>query len=541
MYEKLKESEIEFMEYFYNPIALKEVLFPENIKSPHIWLDDDYQPVKLRAYQYAWQNYMHMYAPDNRLKPEENFEKIKNSGICFNIGARNTGKSWDFIQLDAIINIIYGAGRETCCGSATQSFLTKVLKPVLNLASNHPFFEIFKQSGKSEGIRAGNDISIDTKHGHVFYGKNEKIESLEPGTAFHGLHYDILQYEETHYMSEKGEEKRIDSGCSTGWIPRFSGIPDIRIGSPLGKILSKEENQKLICRLPQSVREDWTEETKKARIEEYNGESSLAFKLNCLGEIIIGAEGYWDLERIKKKCLNKDRKIKQFDIDKKRFENFREHIILTRLPAEQIYCCADIGMGGRPTEIIIIFYNGKKYRVEYNITLNKLTAREQAKIFAYIYKKMGSCFIGVDCTTDYGILDYLEKDFKIPKIHLYPVKLTKNIDIAFEKNEYGRMVRDRQGQLIIKKMVAIDHAMNQLEYLFYEGLMDLPVCNKFWKEFSSFLVISSGLRNTYDTSSTDDLHQSYQVFAIVRWEYEFQTLINKNNKNISSDDCLGYI
>lgn len=538
MHEKLKESDIEFMEHFYNPVALKEVLFPENIKAPHEWLDEDYKPMRLRSYQYAWQNYMPMFADDDRLSPEDNFQKIKNVGTCYNIGARNTGKSWDFIQLDAIINILYGAGKETCCGSATQQFLNKVISPILNLARNHPFLNIYKQTGKSEGIRGGNDISIDSKHGYVFYGKNEKIESKEPGTAFHGLHYHILQYEETHYMSEKGEEKRIDSGSSTGHINRFSGIPDIRIGSPLGKILHKEENQKFICRLPQSVRDDWTEETKKARIEEYNGESSLAFKLNCLGEIIIGAEGYWDLERIKKKCLDKDRKIKQFDIDKVKFQNYQSHIILTRLPAEQIYCCADIGMGGRPSEIIIIFYNGKKYKVVYNITLNKLTAREQAEIFAYIYKKMGSCFIGVDATTDYGILDYLEKDFNIPKDHLYPVKLTKNIDIAFEKNEYGRIIRDKNGKPVVKKMVAIDHAMNQLEYLFYEGLMDIPICNKFWKEFSSFLVISSGLRNTYDTSSTNDLHQSYQVFAIVRWNNEFQTLINKNN-DIDSDDCLG--
>ena len=338
MRENLKEFEIEFMEYFYTPIALKETMMPENIKSPHLWLEDDYVPVRLRSYQYAWQNFTPMFAIDDRLSKKQNFDKTKNAGICFNIGARNTGKSWDFIQLDAIINMIYGAGAESCCGSATQSFLNKVLNPVLNLARNHPFFKIFKQSGKSEGIRGGNDISINTKHGHIFYGKNEKVESLEPGTAFHGLHYDILQYEETHYMSEKGEEKRIDSGNSIGYIKRYSGIPDIRIGSPLGKLLHKEENQKFICRLPQSVRSDWTEQTKKDRIEEYNGESSLAFKLNCLGEIIEGASGFWDIQRIKSKCLDKKRVIKFFDIDKKKFQNFQQHIVIDRLPAEQIYC-----------------------------------------------------------------------------------------------------------------------------------------------------------------------------------------------------------
>ena len=139
-------------------------------------------------------------------------------------------------------------------------------------------------------------------------------------------------------------------------------------------------------------------------IEKYNGESSLSFKLNVIGEIIEGAKGFWDIQRIKKKCLNKDKKIKQFDIDKKKYSNFRSHIIIDRLPSEQIYVCADIGAGARTTEIVILFYDGKKYKLTYNITLNKLSSQEQAEIFAYIYQKMGSCFVAIDATTDYGIV-----------------------------------------------------------------------------------------------------------------------------------------
>src|SRR3972149_1876660 len=269
--------------------------------------------------------------------------------------------------------------------------------------------------------------------------------------------------------------------------------------------------------------------------EKYNGESSLAYKLNVLGEIIEGAEGYWDIQRIKKACLNKDKKIKQFDIDKKKYLNFQQYIIIDRLPCQQVYVCADIGAGAKPTEIIILFFDGKKYKIHYNVTLNKLTSQEQSEIFAYIYRKLGSCFIGIDATTDYGIVERLKKDYDfINSKHIYGVDLRKNIDIDFEKNEKtGRILRDNKGKPIVKQMVAIDFAMNQLEHLFYDGIIEVPIFNKFFKEFSDFIVLQSGLRRKYDTSSTDDLHQAFQIFAITRWFNEWEILINQNNTQVS--------
>ena len=540
MYEKILDSDIEFIGALHDPITLKENLFPENIKAPHLWDDEDCELVKIRNYQFAWQNYSLMYADDDSLSKKENFQKKKDAGTCYNIGSRNTGKSFDFIQMDVPINIILGAGDESCLGSATAGFLKKVANPILNLMREHSFFTIFKKSGKSEGIQGGNDIEIQTKHGHTFYGRNEKVDSPEPGSKFQGLHYKTLFYEEKSYATEAGEEKRVDSGSSLGVIERFSGIPDIKIGSPLGRILYDESLKKWICRLPQYVRDDWDDNRRKEMIEKYNGETSMAYKLNVIGEIIEGAEGFWDIERLKKKVLNKDRRIKQFDIDKKKFKNFKQHIIIDRLPAQQIFCCADIGAGARPTEIIILFYNGKKYQLVYNITLNKLSAREQAKVFAYIYQKMGSCFIGIDATTDYGIVEYLKKDYDfIDNKHIFGIDLRKNIPVDFERNEKtGRILRDKSGKHIVKQMIAIDWAMQQLEDLFYEGSIDIPLDNKFFKEFSGFKVLQTGLRKSYGSSTTDDYHQAFQIFAITRWNNEFETLLNKNN-NDSDTSCLG--
>ena len=74
----------------------------------------------------------------------------------------------------------------------------------------------------------------------------EKAQEEDPGTEFHGLHWKWLGYEEFSYASEKGTEKRVDSKHSHGFIERLSGIPDIRIGSPLSNILNKKSNKPIV-------------------------------------------------------------------------------------------------------------------------------------------------------------------------------------------------------------------------------------------------------------------------------------------------------
>jgi len=539
MQEKLTQKQIDFVCSLHNPIAFKESVFPVNLKAPHTWNEDDVELYRIRNYQFGWQPFNWCLCEDYSLKKEANLRKKILAGTCWNLGARDIGKSWDFLQADTPIDIALYPGLESCLISATSGFLKKVTRPIVDIYRNHPFFKMFHQKGKSQGIIAGEDLEIKSHPGHTWYGRNEKVSSPEPGTKVHGLHYTINKYEEFSYATEDGEEKRVDSGTSIGEIERFSGIPDVRIGSPLGKIFHDDENKGFICRLPQFVRRDWSHEQKQKRVDKYHGESSLAYKLNVAGEIIEGAKGYWDIQRIKAKCLDKKRKIKNFDIGKKKFPTFKNYLVIDRLPAEQIYVCADIGAGARPTEIIVIFYNGRKYKLVYNITLNKLTSQEQADVFAHIYQKLGGAFVGIDATTDYGIVERLKKDYPFinPK-HIFGIDLRKNIDYDFEKDEKtGRILFDTKAEPITRKMVAIDFAMQQMEILFYEGQMSIPLDNKFFKEFSDFIVLQSGFRRKYDTSSTDDYHQSFQIFAIVRWFNEWKTIRNQNNQQ--DDGCLG--
>ncbi len=540
MKENLKQSEIDFICALHDPIAIKESLYPENLKACHTWIEEDCKLFRIRNYQRSWQPYNWMLCDDNSLKDEANLRKKILAGFCMNLGARDIGKSYDFIQADFPLHIILNPGKESCLISATSGFLQKVAKPILNIFREHPFFKIFHKPGKNTGINAGENMEIQSKPGHTWYGRNEKISDPEPGAKIQGLHYEILGYEEFSYATSKGEEKRIDSGTSVGEIERFSGIPDIRIDSPMGDIFHNEENKRFICRLPQYVRADWSEAQKQKRIEKYKGETSLAYKLNVVGDKQEGAEGFWDIPKIRDICLNKNRQIKNIDIDEQRFKNFEKYLIIDRYPAEHIYVSADIGAGSRPTEIIIIFSDKKKHKLIYNITLNIKSSQSQAEIFAYIYKKLGGCFIGLDATTDYGIAERLKKDYDYinPK-HIYAIDLRKNIDIEFERHEKtDKILRDRNGKPLIKQMIAIDFAMQELEDILYNGKLDLPLDNKFFKEFADFLVLQSGLRRKYDTASTDDYHQAFQIFAILRHEYEWEILKNKNNTD-QSDGCLG--
>jgi len=256
-------------------------------------------------------------------------------------------------------------------------------------------------------------MEIDTLSGHVMYGKNEKVEGNDPGTDFHGLHAKWWAIEEASYLSREGTEKRIDSVHSEGCIERVSGIPDIRIDSPLGEIMANSKNKPYICNLPQFVRQDFDEETKAEMIEKYNGEFSYGFKLNVLGEVIEGAQGFWDMERLRRMTRygKTGTKVKFFEIDKKKYHRLDEVLVIDRVPCQSCYISSDIGTTGSPSEIIIVFFDGEKYKYHYNIALYKLTTHEQANVFKWIYDRLGGAFIALDATNSDGrsILDELNR------------------------------------------------------------------------------------------------------------------------------------
>lgn len=525
MYEPLSEKQIEFMEFYHDTTALTENLIPENFNAPQIW-NSDCKCITLRPYQFAMQNYSYMYAEDSKKSLEENFLIKKGAGDCYQIGSRDTGKSF-FLKIDVLLSIIHGL-MEGCVASCDAKHLKNVTEPVASYTESHKFLKLFhlKDSRKKTVVR--NPLTVITEHGCLIKSVNEKIDGNNPGTQYHSLHYLTHWYEEYSYHTQEGMEKRIDSGSSLGNIERLSGIPDLRIGSPMTKTLNNPKLKNWIWRLPQYVREDWSDNTKQEKIDLYGGESSTGYRLNVEAEIIEGAYGFWDIKRLKENCLKISKRIKVFEISTDNFHDFENRIVVERLAgSEQVYICADIGGQASPTEIIIIFFDGTKFKYAYNISLFKLIQKEQAKVFKFLYDKLGTAFIAIDATCDNGVIIDMLFDKGIPQEHLLKVFFNKNIDIDFEKDNDGKVLIDNNGQPIMKQARTIDWAMHVLENMFYEGKIDVPLDEKFLKEFNGYIAKRIGTKIEYGSTTTDHLHQAFQVFGICKFYNEFNILKNK--------------
>jgi len=531
LFKKLTNEEIEFMECFYSPVALTECLIPLNHKAPQVWSEPDVELIKIRPYQFSMLDYSICYADDDRLNAKQNFQNKIGAGYLVNVAARNIGKSF-FAFIDAVITLLHGEGDESMVASFDFAHLKKICTPISTFVNHHPIFDLYRRKGKECVRYIGGGMEIDTLAGHIMYGRNESAQSPDPGTSFHSLHVSKIVYDEASYMSDAGRKKMIDATSSLGCIERISGIPDIRLGSPLGKILRDESKRNWICNLPQYVREDFTEDTYKRLIEEYDGESNPNFLLNVIGMSIEGASSMFDMERIRNNSYNPKKHIKSFEIGKETFYKFQQILHIETQPAELTIIASDIGTTGSPSEICIFFGDTNLLKWRYNIALNMLTTQEQAQIFYFLYNKLENCVISLDCTAGEGraIADELVI-LGVPQDRIIRCLFNSKMIIGFEINDDGTVKYDERGNPLYKLERTIDFAVMQLEKMLYHGLVEVPHSEKFLREFANYFSVNTGTTRRYGTSATDHLLQSFQCMAIARFQNEFSTLTKPTNQN----------
>lgn len=532
---QISQKELEIAEHLCDPTSLTENLIPLNENAPQTW-DENADCIYLRPYQFVMQNYSYIYAYDPEKEPVENTRIKKSAGDLYSIGARNTGKSF-FLKIDTILSVVHRIV-QGCVASFDAKHLKKVADGIADYMESHSFLQIFHCRDTRKNTVRRDPLTISTEHGSLIKSVNEKVEGNNPGVGYHGLHYDTRWYEEYSYASKEGEEKTVDAVNSLGHIDRPSGIPDLCVGSPLGKILKDKSKRPWIWKLPQYVREDWNEQTEKERIEFYKGKNSAAYKLNVEAETIEGAFGFWDMARLKEASLNERRDIKFFEIGKDTYTLFDKMLIVERLVgAEQVFICADIGFGAAPTEIIIIFFNGKRYIYEYNISLFRLTQEEQAEILYFLYEKMGGAFISIDATSDEGVtLDFVYKK-GVPIEHLLKVKFNANIEVGFELDEKDNPIIDKSGDTVMKMANTREWAFQELPQLMYSGKMDIPLDTKFLNQFTNTIMQKTKAgKPLYSCKGENHLHSAFEVFAICRFINEFKTL--KNNRRTQTR-CYG--
>lgn len=531
LYKKLTEQEIQFCEAWYDPICMIECLIPENIKAPQVWSEPDCELLKLRPYQFAMVDYSMCYADDDKLSAKQNFQNKQGAGFLINVAARNLGKSL-FLVIDAFLTLLHGEGDESCLSAFDFAHMKKIATPVAGLANHHPLFDLYRRKGKECVRFTGGGAEIDTILGHVMYARNENINSPDPGTSFHSLHVKKFMTDEASYISEEGRKKMVDAISSEGCIERLAGIPDLRLGSPLGRMLRDESKRNWICGGPQYLREDWDATAKARAIEEYDGESSPMYKLNVLGEAIEGANSMFDMARIKEKSYTTKKRVKQFDIGKETFHKFEQVLIVDKQPAEMSIIASDIGTTGSPSEVCIFFGNSELLKWRYNISLFMLTVQEQAKIFKWLFDRVENGIISLDCTAGEGraIADELEI-LGVPKDRIVRCLFNSKMVVGFEMNDDQSVKYDEKGNPIYKLERTIDFAVMQLEKILYHGLCEVPHSEKFLREFANYFSVMTGVSKKYGSTSTDHLLQSFQCMAIARFQCEFANLTKPTNQN----------
>jgi hypothetical protein len=552
MYEKLKEKDIEFLEFYHDPIAMAENVMPININAPADW-NEETDCVRIRPYQFAMMAYDTMYEDDFSKSDKDNFTVRKGAGNVYNISARNIGKTFLGLVWDDLMAILVYPGIESCIASFDQLHLKEVSEKIANFVENHKLYSMLKLTGNKDTV-GRSPHRVHTKHGHLQIGVNEKVGKPTAGESFHGKHYKRFSYDEASYMSEAGTEKRIDSGHSEGYVERLFGIPDLRVGSPLGQILRNPKNRNYVCRLPQYVREDWDDNMRETQAEKYGGESSMAYKLNVMGELSEGAFGKYDMERIRKKSLNPKRKIKFSEASSDIFKGLdklsplekqkeftrriEEKVIVDRLPCDQVIVASDIGTGGSPSEVAIFFRSNGKWRYEYQISLFKMIVKEQTMFFKWLYDKMGSCYMALDCSNMDG--DTIRQnllDIGLPAEHFSRFRMSEKIEVDIEKDEQtGKPKRTRSGQIVMKSEFTKEFGVQCLESILYSGDLEVPYDEKFLREFAGFLEVKIGNRSKFTSTTTDHLHDSFLLFALAEWHFK-----NEESKNLKTTRrCLGF-
>jgi hypothetical protein len=547
MIQKLTDEELMFMECFYNPQCATESLFSDG--TPRNW-NDGKKCIRLRLYQRPFLCKDSTLADDNLLSEAENFRKKIAVGTRFVICARKIGKTFVALTANILLKLIHYNDKEMTMASYDEKHVDKVLDTIREFLTAHDFFKCYKK-----GIKGSPEYKIDTKNGNTLFGINETVKGKNPGENWWSHHTFINFQDEVQAETEEAFLKKIDAVSDFGVLEVLCGIPLITKVSPLGKLLKEPQNKKHLIRLPQAVSSLFDDIAKNGRVRAYGGEESTGYKVNVSADLVEGASGAFDMEVVRSN-YNKKRIIKKFEITKKNFDRFEQVLAIDEIKnADCIFIASDIG-DAVATEIAVIALINGRYIPIYNITTYRLSlTKELPQLMMYIFKKVSANYISVDSTimgkAVYEILaenlneSIKDEEGKIIKIikRVYWCAFNENIVTGYEKDEKtGKILKDKNGNLIEKKEKCLPFAVSRLQQLFFDKKFEIPADDfKFDNQFSSYVSVISGDKLVY-SSITDEDHyvQAFEVFAILEWYTNGLTkVLPRENKKKSIGTFLG--
>jgi hypothetical protein len=526
------DEELFYISCFYNPKCMLESLYPQGAMRD--W-DEAGECLKVRPYQRPFLALDGVLEDDDRLDDFENFQRRVKLGTKYIILARKLGKTFIALVGNIILKMVYYSGKEMTFSAYDEKHMSKVMDVIRSFFTSHSFFKQYK-----EAIKGSPEYKIETKNGNIFYGINETIKGKDPGTNWWGHHTDFNFTDEIQAETEAAFNKKIDAIGEKGCAEVLVGIPLVTKVSPLGKILKDARKQKQILRLPQYASPYWNAATREERERQYGGTNTVCYKVNVSAELVEGAEGAFDMERVRANYQT-DKAIKAFEITKENYPRFKSELIVdSHKSAERTYIHADIGGNAAATEIGITFKVNGRYQLVYNITTWKLDDKENAELMIWLFNKVGANFIAVDATI-MGAPIYrqlsekldLVIDDKILKRVIW-CAFNENIVVGFKKDEKDpkKLAVDGNGKPIPEEEHTLIFAVQRLRTLFFDKQFIIPDnFIKFDEQFSDYLQIVSQNKVMFDSRNGEDhLVQCMQVFAILEWLTEQMPLLTKEAK-----------
>ena len=247
--EKLNESELEWMELFYDSQCVAECLFsnPDNLA---LFTEEDFIHMRLAQIpMLSWEYGIFSDIPG--LSEKEKMAFKENCGNIFQFGGRGYGKTWTVEKIDTCEYVMFGENEEAGFSSFDMMHIRGVLETIIKALEYHPILKIFKKS-----INRGLNYRITTRNGVTIESVNMNIaDGKRAGDQFFQKHFKRLYIVEASKENKIVYEKRADSRHEMGCVAKGSkillsdlktkNIEDCKIGD---EILAYDEEKNQTCK-----------------------------------------------------------------------------------------------------------------------------------------------------------------------------------------------------------------------------------------------------------------------------------------------------
>jgi len=242
MIAKISNEELDFIETFYNPIAVTEYLFSD---FDNLALMEDDKLSHVRMGQFPLLSYEYLIDDDPELSEKENFQKKKCAGEVYCLGGRLFGKTLLGEKVDICLTFLLEESMSLGFSSYDALHIRGVLEDVILGIERHPIFKEFHpQITRSPNYRI-------TAHGNTLEGVNMNLTGKKPGAQFFQKHFHKLWIEEASFETEEVYRQRRDSVSENGCIYRILGMTNFTKYSPCGKLFYDLSKRHHIVNLPQ--------------------------------------------------------------------------------------------------------------------------------------------------------------------------------------------------------------------------------------------------------------------------------------------------